>query len=97
VALAFMAINGLCNVTYGTQAQTLLQLETPQELRGRVLGIYMMDRGLTPIGALLFGSAASALGAPVAVTVLGSICAALALWAFISAPALRARGRETVA
>jgi MFS family permease len=97
VALAFMAINGLCNVTYGTQAQTLLQLETPQELRGRVLGIYMMDRGLTPIGALLFGSVASALGAPMAVTVLGSICAALALWAFISAPALRARGRETVA
>jgi MFS family permease len=97
LALVLMAINGLCNVTYGTQAQTLLQLETPPELRGRVLGIYLMDRGLTPIGALVFGGMASALGAPVAVGLMGSICATLALWALLSAPTLRARGRATIA
>ena len=95
VALVLMGINGLCNVTYGTQAQTLLQLETPPELRGRVLGIYMMDRGLTPVGALVFGGMASALGAPEAVALMGSLCAALALWALVSAPTLRARGRAT--
>ena len=36
----------------------------PDELRGRVLSLYMLDRGFMPLGALFAGTSAHFLGAP---------------------------------
>jgi MFS family permease len=92
LALVFMGINGLCGVTYGTQATTILQTHTPRELRGRVMGVYMMNRGMVPLGSLMAGALAQVLGAPTTVVIMGSGCAALALWALISVPRVRQAG-----
>jgi predicted MFS family arabinose efflux permease len=52
---------------------TMLQLIAPDALRGRVMSIYMMDRGLAPAGALFAGAAAQLVGPQITVTIMGSI------------------------
>jgi len=74
MAMVFTFLAGLSNSGYTSQNQTLLQLLTPAELRGRVLGVYLLNRGLMPIGSLLAGALASFLGGPWAVTAMGASC-----------------------
>jgi len=58
--LGFMLVLNMMNA--------LVQLHTPDELRGRVMSIYtLVFFGLAPLGALLAGGLASHLGAPVTV------------------------------
>jgi MFS family permease len=57
---------GVCLVIYQTQNQTLLQILAPAHLRGRVMSIYLLNRGLVPLGTLLAGVLADLLGGPLA-------------------------------
>jgi MFS family permease len=55
----------------------------PDELRGRVMGVYsMVMMGMAPFGGLLAGLVADRLGAPRTVTIGGVIClmAAAVFW-----------------
>jgi MFS family permease len=61
---------GLCVVTYQTQNQTLLQLLAPRHIRGRVMSIYLLNRGLVPIGTLLAGALAEHFGGPRALQIM---------------------------
>ena len=50
--------------------QGLIQSNTPTELMGRIMGLFtLVQAGLTPFGALLFGVVASAIGAGTTITV----------------------------
>lgn len=88
MAMVFTFMVGMCNTSYASQNQTILQLLTPKELRGRVLGIYMLDRGLAPLGSLLAGGLAEALGGRWAVTIMGGSCFLLAIGVAVFVPAL---------
>jgi len=56
-------------------SNTLIQSMVPDQLRGRVMGVYsMMMMGMAPFGGLLAGVAADRLGAPVTVAIGGVIC-----------------------
>jgi hypothetical protein len=48
-------------------------------LRGRILGVYFLDRGLMPIGSLMAGGLAAWLSASNAVLIMGSMCFVLAI------------------
>jgi MFS family permease len=76
-------------------SNTLLQSMSPDNMRGRVLAVYsMMFMGMAPIGALLAGTLAKHIGAPLTVC-LGGIGAILgAIWFARSLPAFRIEGRE---
>lgn len=89
VALGFTFVAGFFNSSYTSQDQTIIQMMVPRELRGRVLGIYLLDRGLMPLGSLIAGGLASFLGGPTAVTIMGVSCFSLALAIGILAPDLR--------
>ena len=67
----------------------------PDSLRGRTMAVYsMMFMGMAPIGALLAGTLAKHIGAPLTVC-LGGIGAILgAVWFARSLPAFRIEGRE---
>ena len=56
------AILGTFSVTYTTQDQTLLQVSAPRNIRGRVMSIFLLNRGTVPIGALLAGTLAQLYG-----------------------------------
>jgi hypothetical protein len=61
----------------------------PDELRGRVLSLYMLDRGFMPLGALFAGTASHFLGAPTTVAIMGAIVIALTLLVAWRVPAIR--------
>ena len=54
---------GLALITQFVGASTLIQLEVPNEFRGRVLALYSLAFvGLTPFGSLVLGLIASQIG-----------------------------------
>ena len=67
VSLVMVAAIGLALTVYDASINTLLQLTTDENMRGRVLGLYGMTWGFTPAGGFLVGAVASAAGAPIAV------------------------------
>ena len=63
----------------GIAANTTLQTEAPDELRGRVMGFYsFMVLGLAPFGALQAGWVAEHFGVRVAFALGGLVCLAVA-------------------
>jgi MFS family permease len=79
VAAFFMLLAGFFNSGYTSQTQTIIQLLTPAPLRGRVIGVYLLNYGLMPVGSLFAGILATFLGGPWAVTVMGTSCFMLAV------------------
>jgi len=57
-----------------SSSNTLIQSMVPDRLRGRVMAVYsMMFMGMAPLGALLAGSVAHAIGAPLTVAMGGMV------------------------
>jgi len=75
---------------------TLIQMMIPDLLRGRVMSIYsMMFMGMAPIGALLAGTLAHHLGAPLTVALGGGGCLASGLIFALRLPRWR-QGAQTL-
>ena len=64
---------GLTVATYGVMNDTLLQTKVDDDYRGRVLAVYSMFWGLTPIGSLEAGILANVIGVQHALAVNGLI------------------------
>jgi MFS family permease len=74
-------------------SNTLLQSLVPDAMRGRVLSFYTMSfLGMAPLGSLVLGAAADAIGVRQVVMIAGSVClaagAAFAVWMGRWLPAL---------
>src|SRR4029079_5516417 len=53
---ALLVVLGCCQILFSTGCNTTLQLDTPDALRGRVMGLYALaNAGMTPFGSLLIG------------------------------------------
>jgi MFS family permease len=70
LAAAFLSIAGVMGAVYMATTNTLLQLAVEDEIRGRVLSVYLLTWGLLPIGTLPAGAVADHWGAPLAVSLL---------------------------
>jgi MFS family permease len=79
MSMCFTFLAGLSNSGYTSQDQTIIQTITASEVRGRVLGVYLLNRGLMPLGSLIAGALANFLGGPWAVTIMGTSCFMLAI------------------
>ena len=73
ISLVLVAAIGLSLVVYDATINTLLQLTSDENMRGRVLGLYGMTWGFTPAGGFIVGAVASAAGAPIAVGIGGVV------------------------
>lgn len=63
VALGILPIMGLAMTTTMAMANTTVQSQTPQHLKGRVMSVYMtVFAGTAPLGALVAGSVADRFG-----------------------------------
>lgn len=72
---ALLVALGFAGILFSTSANSLLQLKTPDELRGRVMGLYMLlFAGSTPIGGLLIGSLSSVIGVPLTLLLCAALC-----------------------
>jgi MFS family permease len=88
---------GFCMMTQMAASNTLIQAMVPNEMRGRVMSVYsMMFMGMAPIGALLSGSVAGAIGAPATLALGGSVCIVGAGVFATRLPYLREEGRRLI-
>jgi MFS family permease len=71
---AVLFVAGVCFTTYASNANATVQLQSPDHLRGRVLGIYFYAwNGLAPIGSLIVGWLCDVGGTELAFFVLGVV------------------------
>ncbi len=79
LSLLFMGLMGAFGSIYMITVQTTLQLRVPDELRGRVMGIYGITHNVGPLGALQAGIIADAVSPPAALIVGGTAIIVFAL------------------
>jgi predicted MFS family arabinose efflux permease len=89
LALLVLVLVGIFQMLFLASTATILQLMVPDELRGRVLSLYMLDRGFMPLGALFAGATAHFIGAPLTVAIMGLIVILLTLIVAWLVPAIR--------
>ena len=70
ISLALMVASGFALILFFTSANTGVQQQVPDRLRGRVMGVYMsVNVGTQPIGNLMTGWLAADFGAPAALAI----------------------------
>jgi MFS family permease len=86
LAAVVLFLVGVMQIVFQNGCNTIVQVTVPDELRGRVMGVYMMVfAGATPVGASLIGTIAEGGGVPAACLVggglaLGGVLLQLARW-----------------
>ena len=75
LSAAALTGSGFSMIIFFATANTAVQTRVPDELRGRVMGIYALAfLGLTPFGSLGAGATARVIGAPLTVTIGAMVC-----------------------
>lgn len=66
-ASVYLLFVGACSSIFMSLNNTLLMSNTPEDLMGRVMSIFMMTFGLMPLGTVPSGALAEIIGAPITV------------------------------
>jgi MFS family permease len=75
LTLVLLVALGVASISFTATANTSLQLSAPDQLRGRVMSLYMLlFAGTTPIGGALTGIMAEHLGIRLAVGIEAGVC-----------------------
>ncbi len=75
LSMLLFVVLGVTGITCATATNSLLQLNTPEQLRGRVLSInVLLAQGSTPIGGLFLGSVGQAAGVGSAIFLCAVLC-----------------------
>ncbi len=83
LVLLCLAFNGVALISFAISANTKVQEEVPDALRGRVMAVYSLVQGsLNPLGGLLIGFVSERVGVNGAVGAFAGVCllATLMLW-----------------
>jgi MFS family permease len=80
---------GILSGAFLTLSNVAIQIHSPNELRGRVMGAWGMVWGLFPVGGLVAGALTEHLGVVVVIAGSGIICGLFAVGMAIFAPQLR--------
>jgi MFS family permease len=75
LSMLFLTLVGASNIAFRAVANSIVQMETPPELLGRMLSLFFMDKGLWSFGTLFIGVIAHGIGTPRAITISGVACA----------------------
>ena len=89
VSLTAMFCMGFFRMAFQINNNTLLQSSIPDGLRGRVMALYHLDGGFTPVASMAVGGMASVLPVQRVVVLVGSLSLLLALSAFCAYPDVR--------
>jgi MFS family permease len=90
MAVVLIAIYGWATVAQLMMMNTLIQIDVPDVLRGRVFSVYLWaQQGVAPFGSLFIGWLAQAAGVPSAALVGGLVCLVLVVLAHARWPLLR--------
>jgi hypothetical protein len=84
VSLIAMFGFGFFRLAFKINNNTLVQTTIPDALRGRVMSIYNLDNGLTPLASMTLGLVAEFWPANLVVVFVGVVCLVLTIFAFFS-------------
>jgi MFS family permease len=88
---------GFFMIVQMSSSNTLIQSMVPDELRGRVMAAYTMTfMGSGPLGALLAGTVAQNIGAPLTLAIGGALSIVAAIVFGIRLPELRGEARQLI-
>jgi hypothetical protein len=73
LTIPFLFMGGFLGATFMSQNNAAVQHRITDDVRGRVLGAYLLNQGLLPLGALPMGLVANARGVPIAMATGASI------------------------
>jgi sugar phosphate permease len=80
LSMLAVALIGFGQSTFRTSNGTMIQTLTPDALRGRVQSVYHFDHGFTPLASFVIGLFAQFYSPSGAVTVVGMVALALAIY-----------------
>ncbi|MEZ4507234.1 MAG: MFS transporter [Thermomicrobiales bacterium] len=81
LAMVISAVVGFGLTSTMAMANTVVQSTAPDELRGRVMSVYIMvSTGVAPLGALLAGAVANATNTSISILLGGIITTLSAIW-----------------
>jgi MFS family permease len=90
LALPVLFLIGLGTLASLGATNTLIQVLSPDRLRGRALSVYtMIAIGVVPLGSLVDGAIAAAIGLRTTFALAGAICAVMFLAIWLLRPAVR--------
>jgi MFS family permease len=90
LSFLLLTVTGFGLVVQSTSLNTLIQTLAPDELRGRIMGIYLLAFfGGTPLGALQVGAISQWLGPAAGVGISAGISLVLTAAIFLAAPRIR--------
>jgi predicted MFS family arabinose efflux permease len=90
MAVVFIGIIGWSLIVMANVTNALVQTAVPDEMRGRVMSLYMLVlNGGSPIGSLVAGSAAASLGAPAVILINALLLGAFAVYTWLRKPFIR--------
>ena len=89
VAMAMLFVVGVANSLYLVGGLSTIQQLVPEQLRGRVMGLYGVTWSLSPMGMAQGGTVAQHIGAPWAVAIGGMVIIAMAGVTFLICPEIR--------
>ena len=89
-ALVMAFASSVCASIFMISSMTVMQLEVPDALRGRVMGIHSITYSLMPLGGLLLGAIANATNVVAAVVFGASAYLAIVLAVAATRPSIRA-------
>lgn len=81
IAMVVSVVVGFGLTSTMSMANTVVQSNAPDELRGRVMSVYIMvGTGVAPLGAILAGAVADRFGTPISILMGGIITTICAIW-----------------
>jgi predicted MFS family arabinose efflux permease len=90
LALLIMAGNGWAFISLNNTTNAMVQSQVPDELRGRVMGIYtLVFFGSFPIGSLVAGNLADLISAPTTLIIFAAVLLLFAVYIFWRKPEMR--------
>ena len=88
--LVFLALAGAMGNLCMVAVETLFQSVPAEEFRGRMMSVYMMSWGLSPLGTIASGALADQIGVPAVVTMQGALLTLIYLAFALRRPQVRA-------
>lgn len=89
ISYALLLGVGAGQTTYMALNNTLLQTLSSDEMRGRVMSVFFLNRGMVPLGTIGAGFATEFIGVQWTVSVMSTILIALGIVTYITVPRLR--------
>lgn len=90
IAGVFSFAYGLSQLILQTMANTLIQINIPDYVRGRVMSVYtLLNAGMPAFAGIVVGAGANFIGLPMAFTISGAVALAYVVFVYVVIPSVR--------